>query len=177
MMFYDLYRFFTRRSTWPIVGLLVVVIMLSFQAFAGRRAAYFPDDQLLDDRRWYTPADVSQLLSDLGDRRYIYGATELTLDIIYPICYGMLFAILISQLWGPRRDWMLLAPILTVFFDLSENILIVYMISSFNGSETNVAWVASVCTLAKTLFFLLSLLLILNGGILGLFRTRYNRNR
>jgi hypothetical protein len=177
MMFYELYRFFNRRATWPIVGLLVVIIMLASQAFAGRRVAYFPNDQLLDDRRWYTPADVSQLLNDLGDRRYIYGATELSLDLIYPISYGLLFAVLISQLWGPRRDWMLLAPILTVFFDLSENALIVYMISTYNGSETNLAWVAAVCTLSKTLFFLLSLLLILNGGILGLFRTRYNRSR
>jgi hypothetical protein len=176
MMFYDLYRFFNRKATWPVVALLVVVIMLTNQAFAGRRVAYFLNDQLLDDRRWYTPADVSQLFNDLGDRRYIYAATELTLDLIYPLSYGLLFAILISQLWGPRRDWMLLFPIFTVFFDLSENLLIVYMISTFNGGETNLAWAAAVCTLLKTLLFLLSLLLILNGGILGLFRTRYNRN-
>jgi hypothetical protein len=177
MMFYNLYRFFNRLATWSVAGLLVVVIMLASQAFVGRHSAYFPTEQLLDDRRWYTPADVSHLLNDLGNRRYIYSATELTLDVIYPLSYGLLFAILISQLMGPRRDWALLMPILTVVFDLAENFLIAYMIFSFDGSETNLAWVAAVCTLAKSIFFLLSLVLILNGGILGLYHARYNRNR
>ncbi len=169
-MFYSVYRFFSRFATWAVVAILIVMIFIATQLFAGRREFLGPQNQLLDGRRWYTPAQVSQLFTDLGDQRYVYAATEVTLDLIYPLTYGMLFGILIVQLWGPRRDYLLFAPILAVLFDLLENFTIAYLAITYSGSVSNLAWFAAVSTLLKSFFFLLTLLLILNGGIVAFFR-------
>jgi hypothetical protein len=63
-------------------------------------------------------------------------------------------------------------PLLTLIFDLMENLLIATMALTFDGSPTVLAWAAVVFTLGRTLLFLGSLLLILNGGVIRLFDQR-----
>ena len=171
----SLYRFVDRFANWPVVALLVVILFISFQLFNGREEILGPQNQVLDTRRWYTPQDVSQLFNDIGPKRFTYAVTELTLDVIFPLSYGLLFAILLINTSGPRYDWLLFFPWLTVTFDLLENIIISTMAFTFDGSVTPLAWAAAVCTFSKSLMFLLSLVIVLNGGIVGLFQRKMAR--
>ena len=167
-----LYDFVNRLASWPIVAILVVGMLLFNQGFAGRREVTGAQNQLLDGRRWYTPADTAELFSELGELRFYYAFTELTLDLIYPLTYSLLFAILILRTWGARYTWLMYIPLLTLIFDLVENILITFMALTFDGSPTGLAWAAAVFTLGRTLLFLGSLLLVLNGGVIRLFDQR-----
>ncbi len=169
-MFDRLYRFTDRLATWPVVAILVVVLLIANQSFAGRREVLGDQVQVLDGRRWYTPADVQQLFTVMGDQRFFYAVSEITLDLIYPLSYGLLLAILIVRTWGNRFEWFLVFPLITVIADLIlENGTIFYMAISFTGATTPLAWVAAVGTLLKSIFLLISLVIILNGGVLALF--------
>jgi hypothetical protein len=163
-----LYHFFERLAIWPVVAILVVILLISNQSFAGRREVLGEQVQVLDGRRWYTPVDVQQLFTKLGTERYFYAITEVTLDLLYPLAYGLLLAVLIVRTWSPRYEWLVLFPFLTVVADLLENFIIFYMAFTFNGSTTSVAWFAAVCTLLKSILFLTSLLILLNGGVVSL---------
>ena len=165
-----LYDFIDRQAKWSVAALLVVILLLAQQAFTGRRTAIGVQVELLDGRRWYTPLQVAQLFEELGPGRGLYAITELTVDVIYPLAYGLLFAILLVRTWGPRYPWMLAFPLLTVTFDLLENVFITYLLFSFGGQPSWVAWLAASCTLAKSIFFLISIVLVLNGGIVRQFR-------
>jgi hypothetical protein len=61
-------------------------------------------------------------------------------------------------------------PLLTVTFDLLENGFITYLLFSYAGQPSWVAWLAASCTLAKSIFFLISIVLVLNGGIVRQFQ-------
>jgi len=165
-----LYDFVERQAKWSVAALLVVILLLAQQAFIGRRSAIGPQFELLDGRRWYTPVQAAQLFDELGEGRALYAITELTVDVIYPLAYGLLFGILLVRTWGPRYIWMLAFPLFTVVFDLLENILISYLIFSFAGDPSWVSWAAAVCTLLKSIFFLISIVLVLNGGIVRQFQ-------
>lgn len=165
-----LYRFIDRLAIWPTAAILVVVVLIATQSFAGRREVLGDQVQVLDGRRWYTPADVQQLFTTMGEQRYFYAVSELTLDLIYPLSYGLLLAILVVRTWGPRFQWFLIFPLITVIADIIlENGTIFYMAVTFNGASTPLAWLAAVGTLLKSICLLLSLVIILNGGVLALF--------
>ena len=167
-----LYDFVDRLSTWPIVAILVVILVLTNQAYIGRREIIGNQIQLLESRRWYTPTDAEQFIGDLRDQNQVpyYVGTKVTLDVIYPITYGLLFAILLARTWGPRFTWTLLFPFFTLVFNLLESGTIVYLFLTYDNGPSNVAWFAATCTMLKTILFLFSLVLVLNGGIVRLFR-------
>lgn len=169
-MINKLYDFVDRLSTWPIVAILIVVFLLANQAYLGRQQIIGNHVQILDSRRWYTPEEVQQFFNDLGDQGAYYIASELTLDIVYPLTYGLLFAVLLARTWGPRFAWTLLLPLFTVIFDLLENGTIAYLYITSTGAPSQVALLAATFTASKTILYLFSLVLILNGGIIRLFR-------
>ncbi len=65
---------------------------------------------------------------------------------------------------------MLLLPLISVADDLLENALITYLALTLNGQVSWLTRIAAVCTLTKTPFFLLSLLFVLNRGVVRIFR-------
>jgi hypothetical protein len=163
------YDFIDSLALWQVMAVLVVMLLLAQQGFIGRREA-LGGAELLDGRRWYTPVDAQALFNELGDQRYYYAVTELSLDLIFPITYGLAFSILILRTWGPRFDWMLYFPLATVVFDLLENLSITWLIFSFDGGTSAFTWFAAVSTLVKTILFIVSLVLVLNGGVIRMFR-------
>ena len=109
---------------------------------------------LLDGRGWYTPADAAALFDDLDQldtsARAVYATTALTIDMVFPVCYGALFAVLLLRLLRDGPPLYLLA-VATALADALENIAIAALALSHDGAPTPLAWPAAVFTLVKTL--------------------------
>jgi hypothetical protein len=165
-----LYEWLSRSADWLTIALLLGITLVCAGLFRARLDALRRDtnigyEKLLDGRFWYSPADAAALLDKLGARgRRLYGATAVTLDLFFPLAYGLLFGLLLVRLWPPGQAWLLLLPLITVIADIFENVTIATMIWTYHeGKEPALARRAAIFTLTKWTFFALSLLAILIG--------------
>ena len=170
-----IYNLLERWGTWPVVALLFILFVLCSFGFDYRRKALGFENQALDSRFCYTPVEVRDFFRAIHERgkRVFYAATELTLDILFPIVYASLFSILLIRVFTPETAKILvLVPLLTGVLDLLENLTLAYLALRFNENEISpVARVASLFTSVKLILFVLSLLLILVGAVCALWRT------
>ena len=167
------YNFLERFATWQVVALLFILFILCAQGFELRRKAFGYENTALDARRWYSPDEARDFLGAIGERgRRIYIATELTLDILFPLVYGALFAALIIHVYARQTARSLvLVPLLTALADVLENITAAYLAWQFDGQASPIARVATVFTAVKSGLFVLSLGLILLGALAAIWRT------
>ena len=88
--------------------------------------------------------------------REFFIATQCKLDFVFPLVYGLWFAVWIAWTWeyvrvnrsGPHRPqnevrWLLLFPLLAVVFDLGENLTVMLVWSDFPNN-----WSSSTATAA-----------------------------
>lgn len=168
------YNLLDRRGTWPVVALLFILFILCAQGFEYRRSRLGFENQALDSRRWYSPAEARDFFQAIEERgqRVFYAATELTLDILFPIVYGPLFAILLIRVYAPpNAKNFVLVPLLGAAADLLENVTVAYLALQFDGQPSSLARVATVFTAAKSILLVLSFLLILLGALASLWRS------
>lgn len=167
------YNLLERRGTWPVVALLFILFLLCAQGFEYRRKVLGFENQALDGRRWYSPAEARDFLQAIEERgqRVFYAATELTLDIVFPIIYGGLFSILLIRVYSPQSAKnLVIVPLLAAAADVLENITLACLALQFNGESSSVARVAAFFTAAKSILLVLSLILILVGALATLWR-------
>ncbi len=131
---------------------------------------------LLDSRGWYTPAEAAALFDALdqldSSARVVYAATALTIDMVFPACYGLLLAILLFRLFrgGPP---LYLLPLMVAVTDALENITVATLALTHAGAPSQLAWLAAVFTVGKTGLFLATLAVTGVGGVRWLWlRTR-----
>lgn len=124
----------------------------------------------------YSVEYAHQSMADYGAAgRSVYRLIELTADVIYPLIYGLAFALLIAFFWSriaPRLRWLPLLPLAVVVFDYLENIFIVTLLSSFPDQPDGIARLAGIASLMKWSLLLPCMLLILVGLVLWLFRRK-----
>ena len=132
---------------------------------------------LLDSRGWYTPAEAAALFDALnqldGSARVVYGMTALTIDMVFPASYGLLFAALLSWLFRGGAQLHLL-PLAVALADVLENITVAALVLSYDGAPVPLAWLAAVFTLVKTVLIVATLVAVFVGGIRQL-RVRIRR--
>jgi hypothetical protein len=160
------YAIVARLATWPVIGRLVAAFVLLFLGFQLRSRA-LGGVPVLDVRFGYTPDGARDVLEALGEAgRSLYVATQLTLDVAFPLVYAALFAALIVR-WHDREPArrLLAIPLLGGLMDLLENVTAVILASTYNGAASPLAWVTSAAGIVKFACFATSLLLILAGGI------------
>jgi hypothetical protein len=94
----------------------------------------------------------------------------MTLDVVFPLVYGGLFAALIAHVYRPRLARVLVCvPLLTVASDLVENTLLSYYAWNFDGKQWPLLiWGATTATALKFVLFIVSLLIVGAGGLLSL---------
>ena len=90
-------RYATRRvAAFALAGVIACVAGLVW------RQQRLGDLDLLDSRGWYTPGEAAALLDDLdrldANARLVYAASGLTIDMVFPVAYGLLLAILLFRL-------------------------------------------------------------------------------
>ena len=145
----------TRRVALPaLLGMLL--------CFAGLwwRRERLGGLELLDARQWYTPEQAAALFEAL-DRldphaRAVYAWTELSLDMVFPLAYGLFFAILLLRAFGDGAPLYLL-PLALASTDALENVSIAALAWSYDGAPSPLAWAAAAFTSAKSVLIVATL--------------------
>ena len=170
-----LQRLATRRVVVPAV----VAVLLCLAAFQWRDAR-LGGLELLDVRQWYTPEQAAALFGAL-DRldpraRGVYAWTEVTVDLIFPVAYGLLLALVLLRLFGNGRPFYLL-PLAGAVADVVENLSIALLAATYDGAPSSWTRVAAVFTLLKSVLLLAALVAAVYGTIrwLWVFRQRAER--
>jgi len=163
-----IYEHISRIANWWMIALLVIASQICVACFEIRRvmlkAEEAPDGHFFG----YQPDQVHRFFANIGaDGRKLYATTQMSLDFAFPLAYGLLLAILLVLLYrGERTHWIVLLPLLTVLFDLAENISNVYLAKTFVEEHTdNFAKVASMFTVSKWIGFWACLIAIVVGLI------------
>ncbi|WP_293747593.1 hypothetical protein [uncultured Paraglaciecola sp.] len=108
----------------------------------------------LDLLFWYNHDTLYQMLTSYGETirsRYIIGL--FTADLAYPIYYGtllaLIFALVFKKLAIPFSRKIIFIPYIAVLFDLTENSLLIYLLSSYPNKHSNIADLAGYVTAIK----------------------------
>ena len=163
-------RLATRRVVIPTM----LVALLCVAGFRWRDAR-LGGLELLDTRQWYTPEQAASLFGAL-DRldpraRAVYAWTEVSIDMVFPVAYGLLFALLLLRLFGDGRPFYLL-PIAGAAADVSENLSIALLASTYGGAPSFWTSVAALFTLLKSGLILTTLAAAVGGVIRWLWTVR-----
>ena len=166
-------------ANWWTIALALTLTFVCILGFNGRTLALRREgrlgngEKLLDGRWWYTPADAGALLCKLGkDGRRLYAVSEVTLDLIFPLAYGLSLALLLVRLWPRDQAWLLLLPFVTVIADLLENFTIAFLAWTYSNESgpSALAKVAAIFTLTKRTFLSLAFLAVVIGIVRAPFR-------
>ena len=165
-----LQRLATRRVVIPaLLAALFCVAMFQW------RDARLGGLELLDVRQWYTPDQAAALFAAL-DRldpraRVLYAWTEVTVDVLFPVAYGLLLALALLRLYGNGRPFYLL-PIAGAVADVLENVSIALLAATYVGAPSSWTRVAAVFTLLKSVLILTALAATIVGTIRWLWAVR-----
>jgi hypothetical protein len=108
----------------------------------------------LDLLFWYNHDTLYQMLTGYGETiraRYMIGL--FTVDLAYPIYYGtllaLIFALVFKKLTIPFSRKIIFLPYIAVLFDLTENSLLIYLLSSYPNKHSEIADIAGYVTAVK----------------------------
>lgn len=121
-----------------------------------------------DAKRHYSPDELYAFLEGIGESgRRLYAWTQVTLDVIYPVVYCLLFAVLLVVLWRwEKLRCVVLLPLLTGVFDLLENFTTAYLAATFGaGRNEALAGMSPIFSTGKWWGVSICLGLILIGAI------------
>jgi hypothetical protein len=118
----------------------------------------------------FNPQKTLQMVADYGDEaRAYYAQTEMTMDVIYPIIYALLFGIILTILYRNKAykpfPWINLLPFVALIFDYLENICIVSLLQNYPSQSLNTTTFCEVFKMLKWIAFGISVVLILYGLI------------
>lgn len=158
-----LQRLATRRVVVPAV----VAALLCLVAFQWRDAR-FGGLELLDTRQWYTPEQAARLFAALDQldprARAVYAWTEVSVDLVFPVAYGLLLALALLRLFANGRPLYLL-PLVGAVADVVENLSIALLAATYDGAPSSWTRVAAVFTLLKSVLLLAALVAAVYGTI------------
>ncbi len=163
-----------RLATLRVAALTVLAALLCLAGFQWREAR-LGGLELLDTRQWYTSEQADALFGAL-DRldpraRAVYAWTEVSLDMVFPVAYGLLLALILLRIFEDGRPFYLL-PIAAAATDVFENISIALLASTYDAAPSSWARVAAVFTLLKSGLLLAALAAALGGAIRWLWVVR-----
>ncbi len=165
-----------RCANWPVVLAALVGAVGCAAGLSWRRSRL--QGMELDTEGWYTPEEAAALLDALdaleGDATVLYAVTALTIDMLFPVCYGLLLAVVLFRLF-PRGAPLYLLPLATAASDVLENATVAALALSHDGTPSSLAWLAAVFTLAKWLLTAATLAAVVVGAALRLWAAMRRR--
>lgn len=116
----------------------------------------------------FNPERTLQMVADYGPAgRAYYATTEMTFDVLYPLIYSLLFAVVLTMLYRNASIQVLqrvqLLPAAALLLDLLENITIVLLLNSHPDQSMRIATVCEVVKLVKWLVAGLIVALVIVG--------------
>ncbi len=164
----------SRRLIAALLVLFLVLFLVVFPLASAQLAVFSGGVHMIDMETGYTAAQVYQMIAAYGEQgRSLYLVTTLTADLLYPLDYALLFALLIVTTYleafprGRMVRYLCLMPFAAAAFDLLENAGIVAMLALFPQQVLFLAQAANIFTTLKWAFLILTVALVL-VGFLGL---------
>ena len=130
------------------------------------------DLPVLDLQFFYTPEQAYEIIAAYTPAmRQAAAITRLTLDIVYPVIYGMMLALLLTltfrRVFAPKAfaDAAVFIPWGGVLFDYLENICFATMFLSYPKEFYTLAQISAIFTALKWTLIGIAFLLALIGGV------------
>jgi len=162
-------------SLGVFAGFFVVSLIFIFVLFPLTKRHY-KDITTLDGNPWgFTVADANATLARMSEQQLrVYRMQELLTDLLFPLVYGLGFAVamvLLARYVGAPR-WLVLLPLAAALADYVENLSVVVMIGRrLAGRELGpIAGVGSVASRLKHFLLLITTLVLLALAAWGVWR-------
>ena len=127
----------------------------------------------LDLLFWYNHDTLYQMMTNYGEaarNKYIIGL--LTVDIVYPIFYGtllaMIMALIIKKLPITFPKKIIFIPYIVVVFDLIENSGLVFLLSTYPTRHNVIADIVGFVTATKWSVFVITVMFIIYAIVYGI---------
>lgn len=161
-----------RWAKWQLV-LLLALLFLVFVVFILPAVASPGGESLpvLDLMLWYTPQQAYDAISQYSPQaRQAAVLSHLTVDLIYPLVYGLLLSLLLVMVFRRaslrQQPQLPLLPWRAVIADYLENIGLVVMFLLYPSWFPLLSWITTVFTVLKWIQLGFSLLALLIGILL-----------
>ena len=173
-----IWRLIAPYATLPVfAGFFVVSLLFIFVFFPMTKRHYPAGTVTLDGNPWgFTPADAQELLGTKlnAEQLRVYRKQELYTDMVFPLVYGLGFAIatvMLARYVGAPR-WLIFLPILAAIADYIENISVVIMIGRQLRGEPigSIATVGSIASRFKHFLLLATVVTLFVLGAMALWR-------
>jgi hypothetical protein len=181
LLFARLQMLASRRLMAVLLVLFLVLFLVIFPMVSAQLALFSGGLHMIDMETGYTPEQAYQMIAAYGEQgRSLYITTALTADVLYPLDYSLLFALLIVTTFleafpgGRMVRNLSLIPFATAAFDLLENAGIVAMLALYPQQIPILAQAAGLFTTLKWVFLIFTVVLVL-VGFLGLGVSRLKR--
>ena len=168
---------------WVILVLFTVLVGYLVLNMPILQAAPGGDIVALDAQFFYRPETAFGTVASYGDSAPLWSLLYLSWDILTPILYALGFSTLISAVFRhaflptSKLSFLNLLPVGAGLFDLLENFSIVSMLSIYPAQPVILAWLSTICTMAKVSLIGGSVLLVLIGLVkIGLYRIQNQGN-
>ncbi len=164
---------FEKWASWKSV-LLFFALQMLFSIIIMPAASGSSDHNLpvLDLQFFYTPRQAYEIIGTYSpSMRQAAAITRLTLDVVYPLIYGMMLTFLLTltfrRAFAPRplADAAIFIPWGGVLFDYLENIGFAVMFLSYPKEYYFLAQVSAVFTALKWTLIGVAFVLALAGGV------------
>lgn len=158
-----LLTFFDRIANWKLLALLLV-LYVSFPVYWLKNTEATINQLAgksigpIDLTFGYNPERTLQMVADYGpEARAYYARAELTTDIIYPVVYSLLFAVMLTLLFRNKTDrpfaFITLLPFVCLLCDFLENTAIVGLLTTYPAQSTALAIGCELAKLVKWISF------------------------
>lgn len=165
----------SNRKNHLIFGFILIACLAGFYFMNTHFTKITGGDQILDSQLFYTQHEAFKNLSNYGnDGRNYYYYIQL-LDLLFPIIYTFLFAMILSTvlmkaLPDNERLWKLnLIPILAGVADYTENVGIFIMLRSYPDISKTLPTITNIAGIVKfsTLTLIMLIIIIASFKILA----------
>lgn len=162
-------------STFVLVVLLIIMNGFNVPNMIAASAGYTGAIPMfiLDVLPGYSPAYLAEVMGTYGEvGRSAYATSLMTLDMLFPISYGIFFALLVRRVYKNLGvpvglvNAMMIMPLLSWVLDWIENSTFVYLISVYPAQPLAVAQFVSFVTLVKVSLYALTTVSLVIGSLL-----------
>ena len=164
---------------WVTFLLAVAFTWIVMQAFGPYAAMH--KAPTLDGKPLFKPSDVRERLKALDDEHFLpnYREQESSVDLIFPLAYGLTFVLAVIFLCpgarAPRS--LVIVPLITVGADYAENATAMALCKVYPGELGKLPVIASIASGTKGITLLASTLLVAGLAIAWLIRRSSARAR
>lgn len=162
-------------STFVLVVFLIIMNGINAPNIVAASAGYTGSIPMftLDVLPGYSPAYLAEVLGTYGEAgRSAYASSLMSLDMLFPISYGIFFALLVRRVYKNLNvpvglvNAMIVMPLLSWALDWIENSTFVYLISVYPVQPLAVAQFVSLVTLIKVSLYALTIISLVFGSAL-----------